>query len=66
MTDNPTTAKFSKSGDYIGVGFLERNVVVLNGNDYSVFNTLINPLGQAIVEIDFSWNGNNIAICGAG
>jgi hypothetical protein len=65
MTDNPTTAKFSKLGDYIGIGFVESNVVILNGNDYSVFNTLISPLGEAIVEIDFSWKGNNIAICGA-
>jgi hypothetical protein len=66
MTDNPTTAKFSKIGDYIGIGFAERNVLVLNGNDYSVFRTLSNPLGEAIVEIDFSWNGDFIGICGEG
>lgn len=68
MTDNPTTAKFSKfaGSDYIGLGFSEGNVVILNGNDYSIFSTLMNPLGEAIVEIDFSWNGDNIGICGAG
>jgi hypothetical protein len=62
--NTPNTAKFSKIGDYIGIGFEERDVVILAGPGYAVSNTIPNPLGEAIVEIDFSWNTEDIAICG--
>ncbi len=62
--NTPTTAKFSKIGDFIGIGFVEKDVVVLAGPSYTLSNTITNPLDEEIVEIDFSWNGNNIAICG--
>lgn len=65
MTNSPTTAKFSKTGNFIGIGFTEKDVIVLEGVGYTISNTFTNPLNEPIVEIDFSWNGNFIGMCGA-
>ena len=64
MANTPSTAKFSKSGDFIGVGFDEKDVVIYTGPAYTATTTITNPLDEPIVEIDFSWNGNFIAMCG--
>ena len=39
-------------------------MIVLEATGYTISNTLTNPLGEPIVEIDFSWNGDFIGICG--
>lgn len=62
-TNTPTTAKFSKIDDYIGIGFVQKDVVIYTGPTYTTTTTIPNPLDEEIVEIDFSWNGNSVAIC---
>jgi WD40 repeat protein len=62
-TNTPKSAKFSKDGNYIGVGLQNGTIIILTASTYAVSSTLNNPLGGGVVEIDFSWNGNNLIGC---
>lgn len=59
----PKTAKFSKDGKNIGIGMNNGDIIIFNVTTYAVFSTISNPLGGAVVELDFSWNTNSLLAC---
>lgn len=67
-SSTPISAKFSKDGKIVGIGYWNGSVVLLNvsGFTYTFFKTLSDPTGtgNAIVELDFSWVSNsNLIVC---
>lgn len=64
----PVSAKFSKDGKLVGIGYNNGSVIILNvtGFTYTWHTTLSNPTGTGFIsEIDFSWvNYNNLIVCG--